>query len=112
MFAYEEEQESEVDSEQESSDENQWLTAVHASDVKNAPIDIEDLHEPEKVITIRRINIFDSPILSAWKGEQQVHLVLDTGATASLISQEKATELTRLLQSSISAHYTSQLADL
>ena len=66
---------------------------MHASDVKNAPIDIEDLHEPEKVITIRRINIFDSPILSAWKGEKQVHLVLDTGATASLISLEKATEL-------------------
>ena len=66
---------------------------VHASDVKNAPIDIADLHEPEKVITIRRINIFDSPILSAWKGEKQVHLVLDTGATASLISLEKATEL-------------------
>ena len=66
---------------------------MHASDVKSAPIDIADLHEPEKVMKIRRINIFDSPISSAWKGEHQVHLALDTGATSLLISREKATEL-------------------
>ena len=44
----------------------------------------------ENVIKIRRINIYDSPILTVSKGNNQVHLVLDTGATASLISLEKA----------------------
>ena len=58
-----------------------------ASDVIEAPTNI-DSEKIENVITIRRINICDSPILTVSKGNHQVHLVLDTGATASLISQE------------------------
>ena len=46
-----------------------------------------------KVIKIRKINIFESPILSATSNKKTVHIVLDTGATASLISLSKANEL-------------------
>ena len=64
------------------------------SEIRKAPEtnNISD-SENQKMIMIRRINIYDSPILSVTKGKQTVHLVLDTGATASLISLEKASEL-------------------
>ena len=45
------------------------------------------------VIKIRRINIYESPILSVTHKDITVHIVLDTGATASLISLAKANEL-------------------
>ena len=49
--------------------------------------------ETTKVIKIGRINIYESPILSVTYENKVAHLVLDTGATASLISLAKATEL-------------------
>ena len=65
-----------------------------ASEIRKAPkIDNTSDSENQKIITIRRINIYDSPILTVTKGKHTVHLVLDTGATASLISLEKASEL-------------------
>ena len=45
------------------------------------------------VIKIRKINIYESPILSVTRKNKTVHIVLDTGATASLISLAKANEL-------------------
>ena len=45
------------------------------------------------VIKIRKINIYESPILSVTRKDKTVHIVLDTGATASLISLAKANEL-------------------
>ena len=45
------------------------------------------------MIKIRRINIYESPILSVTHKDKTVHIVLDTGVTASLISLAKANEL-------------------
>ena len=45
------------------------------------------------VIKIRKINIYESPILTAKHGNTAVHCVLDSGATASLISLRKAKQL-------------------
>ena len=45
------------------------------------------------VIKIRKINIYESPILSVMHKDKTVHIVLDTGATASLISLAKLTAL-------------------
>ena len=45
------------------------------------------------VIRIRRINIYESPILTVTCKLKTIHIVLDTGATASLISLAKAMEL-------------------
>ena len=45
------------------------------------------------VIRIGRINIYESPILSVTFKNKTIHIVLDTGATASLISLAKAVEL-------------------
>ena len=45
------------------------------------------------VIKIGRINIYESPILSVKAMNKTHHIVLDTGATASLISLAKAQEL-------------------
>ena len=59
-----------------------------ASEIKEAPT-----IDNQEIIKIRRINIYDSPILTVSKGNHTLHLVLDTGATASLMSQEKASEL-------------------
>ena len=56
-------------------------------------VDINETKVNTEIIQIRRINIYDSPILSVKKDKQTVHLVLDTGATASLMSLEKAKEL-------------------
>ena len=42
---------------------------------------------------INKINIYESPILSAKHNNSIVHLVLDTGATASLIKRSKCKEL-------------------
>ena len=47
----------------------------------------------ENTIKIRKINVFESPILTVKKGDKNVHIVLDTGATASLIALRKAKEL-------------------
>ena len=47
----------------------------------------------EKIIKIRKINIYESPILSVNHELKTVHIVLDTGATASLISKSKTDEL-------------------
>ena len=46
-----------------------------------------------KVIKIRKINIYESPILTVNCNLKPAHIVLDTGATASLISFAKAREL-------------------
>ena len=46
-----------------------------------------------KVIKIGRINIFESPILTVLHLDKTVHIVLDTGATASLISLSKVQQL-------------------
>ena len=45
------------------------------------------------MIKIRKINIYESPILTAKHGNIAVHCVLDSGATASLISLRKAKQL-------------------
>ena len=46
-----------------------------------------------EVIKIRRINIYESPIFSVTFRNKTIHIVLDTGATASLISLAKVKEL-------------------
>ena len=56
---------------------------------KNCPV----ANIKNTVIKIRRINIYESPILSVMHKDKTVHIVLDTGATASLISLAKATIL-------------------
>ena len=58
-------------------------------DIKNSPVSIKS----NSVIKIRKINIYESPILSVRHNNTTVHIVLDTGATASLISLAKAKEL-------------------
>ena len=45
------------------------------------------------MIRIRKINIYESPILSVNHFKTVVHCILDSGATASLISLKKAQEL-------------------
>ena len=62
-----------------------------ASDVKIAHTETNELNED--IIQIRRINIYQSPILTVNHKEKIAHIVLDTGATASLISLQKAKEL-------------------
>ena len=48
----------------------------------------------QKPIRIRRIiNIYDSPIFTVTKNGVTVHIILDTGATTSLVSLSKAKEL-------------------
>ena len=64
-----------------------------ASDNYKAHIQNIQIDQSDSVIKIRRINIYESPILTATYKSKTVHLVLDTGATASLISLSKATEL-------------------
>ena len=64
-----------------------------ASDNSKAHIQNIQIDQSDSVIKIRRINIYESPILTATYKSKTVHLVLDTGATASLISLSKATEL-------------------
>ena len=53
----------------------------------------KDNNESDNLIKIRKINVFESPILTVQKDGKNVHIVLDTGATASLISLDKAKEL-------------------
>ena len=50
---------------------------------------------------IRKINIYDSPIFSVSYNNIVIHLVLDTGATASLIKQSKCEELNITIKSTI-----------
>ena len=45
------------------------------------------------LIKIRKINIYESPILTVKYNNTPVHIVLDSGATASLISLTKAKQL-------------------
>ena len=45
------------------------------------------------LIKIRKINIYESPILTVKYKNTPVHIVLDSGATASLISLNKAKQL-------------------
>ena len=53
----------------------------------------KDNNESDNLIKIRKINVFESPILTVQKDGKNLHIVLDTGATASLISLDKAKEL-------------------
>ena len=53
----------------------------------------ENVKINSSIIQIRRINIYNSPILSVTCKGKIIYLVLDTGATASLIALEKAKEL-------------------
>ena len=46
-----------------------------------------------RLIQIRQINIYESPILYMAHSKHTVHCVLDSGATASLISLRKVQEL-------------------
>ena len=46
-----------------------------------------------EVIKIRKINIYESPILTVTRNNKTCHIVLDTGATASLISLAKVQQL-------------------
>ena len=62
-----------------------------ASDVKIALT--KTIEQDKDIIQIRRINIYQSPILTVNHKEKIAHIVLDTGATASLISLQKAKEL-------------------
>ena len=64
-----------------------------ASDEPQAPVKTIAQINISEVIKIRKINIYESPILSATSNMKTVHIVLDTGATASLISAAKASEL-------------------
>ena len=45
------------------------------------------------MVRIKKVNIYDSPILAVTKNSTTVYLVLDYGATSSLITMRKATEL-------------------
>ena len=45
------------------------------------------------MVCIKKVNIYDSPILAVTKNSTTVYLVLDYGATSSLITMRKATEL-------------------
>ena len=49
------------------------------------------------LIKIRKINIYESPILTVKYKNTPVHIVLDSGATASLISLNKAKQLKLLI---------------
>ena len=47
----------------------------------------------QQPIRTNRVSIFESPIFTVTKDNIQIHIILDTGATASLITLAKAKEL-------------------
>ena len=53
------------------------------------------------MIRIRKINIYESPILTVKHNNTAVHCVLDSGATASLISLRKAKQLKLLISPTV-----------
>ena len=59
----------------------------------NLPVDIPNPQTNVRLIHIRKINIYDSLILTMSHNKNTVHCVLDSGATASLISLKKVQEL-------------------
>ena len=66
---------------------------VLASDQNVTPSISVNNVDIQKPIRIRRINIYDSPIFTVNKNGITVHIILDTGATTSLVSLSKAKEL-------------------
>ena len=64
-----------------------------ASDEKITPtVNVSNV-QIQKPIKTYRIQIYDSPIFTVTKDNVNVHIILDTGATASLITMNKAKEL-------------------